>query len=167
MWREAVLTQVLVIGILDTCAVAQTPTLLRFEDKQSRFAISQAIKGAAIRLERRACQEVLSDFTDETGQSLSATLAASGRTPVEAFGLLWFVDDPRAPQCESGARLAFTQTGSHLIHVCGQHFTSWFTRHRATTEIIVIHEFLHTLGLAENPPTSEAITQRVTVRCGG
>jgi hypothetical protein len=40
MWRGAVLTQVLVIGIVDTCAVAQTPTLLRFEKMKSRFAIS-------------------------------------------------------------------------------------------------------------------------------
>src|SRR5262245_20061986 len=88
---------------------SQTPTLLRFEEMNSRFAISQAVKGAANRLERRACQEVLSDFPDETGQSLSATLAASGKTPVDAFRLLWFVDDREAKQCEGGARLAFTQ----------------------------------------------------------
>ena len=31
---------------------------------------------------------------------------------------------------------------------------------------IVLHEFLHTLGLGENPPTSRAITERVAVRCG-
>jgi hypothetical protein len=36
-----------------------------------------------------------------------------------------------------------------------------------TIEILLIHEFLHTLGLGENPPTSDAITQRVAVRCGG
>jgi hypothetical protein len=40
-------------------------------------------------------------------------------------------------------------------------------QNRRTTEIIVIHEFLHTLGLGENPPTSQAITQRVAIRCGG
>ena len=33
-------------------------------------------------------------------------------------------------------------------------------RNPTTTEIIVIHEFLHALGLGENPPTSQAITHR-------
>jgi hypothetical protein len=31
--------------------------------------------------------------------------------------------------------------------------------------VIVIHEALHTLGLPENPPTSEEITARVRERC--
>ena len=39
-------------------------------------------------------------------------------------------------------------------------------RNRQTAEIIVIHEFLHTLGLGENPPTSEAITAQIALRCG-
>jgi hypothetical protein len=30
--------------------------------------------------------------------------------------------------------------------------------------LIVIHEFLHTLGLGENPPTSAAITAQVLAR---
>ena len=30
----------------------------------------------------------------------------------------------------------------------------------------MIHEFLHTLGLGENPPTSQEITERVSNRCG-
>ena len=30
----------------------------------------------------------------------------------------------------------------------------------------MIHEFLHTLGLGENPPTSQAITEQVEFRCG-
>ena len=167
MGRYAVLTHVLVLGILDARAGAQTSVLLRFEDMKSRFAVSQALEGAATRLAHCDCHNVLSDFTDETGRSLSTKLAATGRTAVEEFGLLRFVDDRRAPQCRGGARLAFTQTGSHVIRVCGQHFTDWFTRNRTMTEIILIHEFLHTLGLGENPPTSEAITERVAARCGG
>ncbi|MGH9253012.1 MAG: hypothetical protein ACRD3C_00415 [Vicinamibacterales bacterium] len=31
---------------------------------------------------------------------------------------------------------------------------------------LVIHEFLHALGLGENPPTSDEITERVTAKCG-
>jgi hypothetical protein len=41
------------------------------------------------------------------------------------------------------------------------------SRASVTAEIILIHEFLHTLGLGENPPTSDAITARVSIRCGG
>jgi len=166
MWRHIILSGVLA-GTLAGRAGAQTPVLFQFEDMKSRFAVSQALKGAATRLAHDDCHNVLSDFIDETGRSLSTTLAATGRTAVEEFGLLRFVDDRRAPQCRGGARLAFTQTGSHLIRVCGQHFTDWFTRNRTTTEIILIHEFLHSLGLGENPPTSEAITERVAARCGG
>jgi len=166
MWRHIILSGVLA-GILSGRAGAQTPVLLRFEDMKSRFAVSQAFKGATTRLGRRECQDVLSEFTDEIGRSLSAKLAAAGSTPVEVFNSLRFLDDRGAPQCRGGARLAFTQRGSQLIRVCGQHFTEWFTRHPETTEIILIHEFLHTLGLAENPPTSEAITERVARRCGG
>ena len=167
MWCRGVLACALLIGILAGRAGAQTPVLLRFDDMKSRFAVSQALKGAATRLAHDDCHNVLSDFIDENGRSLSTTLAATGKTAVDEFGLLRFVDDRRAPQCRGGARLAFTQTGSHLIRVCGQHFTDWFTRNRTTTEIILIHEFLHSLGLGENPPTSEAITERVAARCGG
>jgi hypothetical protein len=33
--------------------------------------------------------------------------------------------------------------------------------------MILIHEWLHTLRLGENPPTSLEITAQVTERCGG
>jgi hypothetical protein len=32
-------------------------------------------------------------------------------------------------------------------------------------EVYVIHEMLHTLGLGENPPSSQEITQAVVKRC--
>lgn len=167
MWRHTVLAFTLMIGLLAGPACAQTPVLLRFEEMMSRFAVSQAVEGATARLARSGCQEVFSDFADENGHSLATKLTARGTSPAEALRLLWFVDDRRAPQCREGARLAFTQTGSRLIHICGQRFTDWFIRNRETTEIIVIHESLHALGLGENPPTSEAITERVAMRCGG
>ena len=66
-----------------------------------------------------------------------------------------------------GKTLAFTQTGSLVVRVCGRQFSNRFVQNRTTTEIILIHEFLHVLGLGENPPTREAITERVAARCGG
>jgi hypothetical protein len=32
-------------------------------------------------------------------------------------------------------------------------------------QMVVIHEVLHTLGLGENPPSSDQITRRVDLRC--
>jgi hypothetical protein len=39
-------------------------------------------------------------------------------------------------------------------------------RNPVLAESIVIHEMLHTLGLGENPPSSQEITQQVKRRCG-
>lgn len=164
MWRHRALACVLFTVILTGRAAADTQVFLGFMDTKIRLAVARAVEGAAARLARPSCQEVFSDFTDETGRSLWAKLVASGRSPAEAFRLLRFVDDHGAPQCGWGVRLAFTQTGSRVIRVCGLHFRD---RSDTMTEIILIHEFLHTLGLGENPPTSEAITERVAMRCGG
>ena len=167
MWRIRVLAYALVTGLLASRAGAQTPVLIGFVDSDTRFAVRGAVEGAAARLARRGCQDVLSDFTDESGQNLATGLETSGRSPAEAFGLLRFFDDRGAAQCHAGTTLAFTQTGSSLIRVCGREFRDRSMRNRMTTEIIVIHEFLHALGLGENPPTSQTITERVAVRCGG
>ena len=130
------------------------------------FYVGRAVEGAAARLGRSGCQDLFDDFTDASGQRLSTTLAASGRSPAEAFALLWLYDDRRAPQCRTGVTVAFTQPGSRLIRVCGLQFRNRFRRYRTNTEIIMIHEFLHTLGLGENPPSSQEITRQVDVRCG-
>jgi hypothetical protein len=34
------------------------------------------------------------------------------------------------------------------------------------TAALIIHEELHSLGLGENPPSSQAITAQVIARCG-
>ena len=132
-----------------------------------RHSIGRVARGGGGRRSSRppGCQALFADFTDEVGQRLSTTLEASGMSPAEAFALLRFFDDREAPQCRAGTTLAFTQTGSRLIRVCGRAFRDRFLQNRRTTEIIVIHEFLHALGLGENPPTSQAITERVAARC--
>ncbi len=155
----------LLIGLLAGPARAQTPVLFGFLESDTRLAVWRAVEGAVVRLARPGCQALFADFTDEVGQRLSTTLEASGMSPAEAFALLRFFDDREAPQCRAGTTLAFTQTGSRLIRVCGRAFRDRFLQNRRTTEIIVIHEFLHALGLGENPPTSQAITERVAARC--
>ena len=148
-------------------ATAQAPVLIGFVDTGTRLAVRRAVQGASARLRRPACQDVLSDFRDESGQPLVTRLAASGRTVAEAFSFLRFYDDRGAPKCRAGTTLAFTQTGFLIIHVCGGVFKETVSQNSTAAEFSVIHEFLHTLGLGENPPTSEAITAQVARRCGG
>ena len=154
-------------GVLADPAEVESQVLLGFVDSDRRFAVQGAVDGAAARLSRPSCQDVLSDFADESGHSLRTKLLVRGTSPAEAFAALRFVDSHTAPQCNAGTTLAFTQTGSPVIHVCAGPFMKRSMRNRQTAEIIVIHEFLHTLGLGENPPTSQAITEQVSLRCGG
>ena len=167
MWRRTAVIWALLGGIFADPAGAEPQVLLGFVDSDRRFAVQGAVDGAAARLSRPSCQDVLSDFADESGQTFRTKLLAMGSSPPEAFAALRFVDSRMAAQCSAGSNLAFTQTGSRVIHVCGQQFVKRSMRNRQTAEIIVIHEFLHTLGLGENPPTSEAITAQVALRCGG
>jgi hypothetical protein len=50
--------------------------------------------------------------------------------------------------------------------VCVEKFTLIRHHSRGYLAALFIHEILHTLGLGESPPSSEAITARVVVRCG-
>lgn len=161
-----VLACALVSALLAGHASAQTPKVFGFRNIETLVAVRLAVEGAAARLARPGCQDVFADFADESGQRLSTKLVATGKPPADAFGSLRFLDDRGAPQCRRRETLAFTRAGSSFIRVCGDQFRLTFRRNRTATEIIVIHELLHALGLGENPPTSHAITERVTVRCG-
>lgn len=97
---------------------------------------------------------------------LGTRLASTTRNAVEAFTALRFVNKPLAPQCRTDQRLAFTFPGSHVIYVCSLKLRNESIRNSVRTELILIHEFLHSLGLGENPPTSQYMTTRVAVRCG-
>jgi hypothetical protein len=147
-------------------ASAQTPAFFQFLDIETLVAVRLAVEGATTRLARPGCQDLFADFADESGQRLSTRLVATGKPPADAFASLRFLDDRGAQQCRSSGTLAFTRTGSWFIRVCGEQFRHAFQRNPTATEIIVIHEFLHALGLGENPPTSQAITEQVNVRCG-
>jgi hypothetical protein len=62
-------------------------------------------------------------------------------------------------------RLVFAAPGSRVVFVCPQfREEQWQKPLRA--EALLIHETLHTLGLSENPPSSNAITKQVIARCG-
>ena len=157
---------VFLIGICSHATVATAQILLDFNG-EDRWNMKRVVEAGAARLGRCGCQKVLFDFVDEHGVPLGTRLAATGRNPVEAFTALRIVNKPLAPQCRTSKRLAFTFPGSQVIYVCSLKLRNESIRNSVRTELILIHEFLHSLGLGENPPTSQAITEQVVVRCGG
>jgi hypothetical protein len=131
-------------------------------------AVIRAVSGAGQRLTRRACRQVFTDFSDQSGQPLLARLTASGRTAAQYLAeQVRFADGQDAPLCRSGrSTAAFTTPGNGVVYVCPA-FADLGGHNPTAAEIVVIHELLHTLGLGENPPSSREISQRVTLRCGG
>jgi hypothetical protein len=166
MCSHRILACALMTALMVARASAQTPRIHGFRDVETRVAVRLAVEGAAARLARPGCQDLFTDFEDESGQRLSTRLETSGKPAVDAFGSLRFLDAGGAPQCLRSGILAFTEIGASSIRVCAKRFRHAFQWNRMWTEIVVIHEFLHALGLGENPPTSQAITEQVNVRCG-
>jgi hypothetical protein len=166
MWRQTVCVCALFIAICSHATIATAQILLDFTG-EDRWNMKRVVEAAAARLARCSCEKVLFDFVDERGVPLGTRLASTTRNPVEAFTALRFVNKPLAPQCRTDQRLAFTFPGSQVIYVCSLKLRNESIRNSVRTELILIHEFLHSLGLDENPPTSQYITTRVAVRCGG
>jgi hypothetical protein len=130
-------------------------------------AVQAALLGASQRLSLPSCQRVLGDFLDPSGRTLRTRLEEAGLTPQEHLGRLVFADGAGQAACRHPEVLAATMAGSRVVYVCATRFWRLQARDPARAEAILIHELLHTLGLAENPPTSREITERVVSRCGG
>jgi hypothetical protein len=130
-------------------------------------AATGAITLALEKLARPNCQKVLTDFHDVAGVPLQAKLEATGYSAPDFLEILRFANGERLTHCQSRRVLAATAPNSHVIYLCGLQF---FERQRVSPEFsaaLVIHEMLHSLGLGENPPSSNDITARVLERCGG
>jgi hypothetical protein len=115
------------------------------------------------RLRRQDCVQVLHQFSDSSGRSLSDVLSSLALTPAGALSRIIFRDGRGAAACRSAPIAAFTGAGSRVVFICGD----WFMKvGRDDAERIVIHELLHTLGLGERPPTPGQIDRAVARRCG-
>ena len=144
---------------------ADPPSRVQLPAGVARLWVEAAVEGAARRLNDPRCQEVLGDFADAEGRTLMAVLTARQQTPSQYLHDVRFVDGGRESQCKRIGMGAFTSPGSRVIFMCPRLFRLQLgSKHH---EILVIHELLHTLGLGENPPTSERITQQIRKRCGG
>jgi hypothetical protein len=163
----AVLALAVVVGARpDTASAEASDTAAngaRLRHSLDRAAVTQAIRGAARRLEDPRCQALLTTFADAAGRPLREALDAEGVAAPDYVGGIYFYDGT-ASGCGQ-RRLAYTAPGSRVVFVCGNRFWTAWRENPAYAECAIIHEALHSLGLGENPPTWEEITARVLQSC--
>jgi hypothetical protein len=142
---------------------------VRIEDGRSAAAVRRAVAGAYERLKDPACQALLDRFSDAGGRPLLEKLEATGLSSQRYLATrVFFYEGYRLPTCRSRRAkqgVAVTTPGSRAVFVCTHRFTEVAERSPVEAEAIVIHEMLHTLGLGENPPASDEITEAVTEAC--
>jgi hypothetical protein len=142
---------------------------VRIENGRSAAAVRRAVAGAYERLAKPACQALLARFSDASGRALLENLEATGQSSQRYLATrVFFYEGYRLPTCRSrrGKKgLAVTTPGSRAVFVCTNRFTDFAKRSPVEAEAIVIHELLHTLGLGENPPSSDEITEAVLEAC--
>lgn len=132
-----------------------------------KHALSEALSGASQRLERPRCQKIFSDFKDAAGRTLQQGLDDVGQTGASFLrGWILFADGRREPRCANFRVLAMTSPGSRSVFICGGQFSRAHRQDPVETELVLIHEALHVLGLGEDPPTSAEISRQVEARCG-
>jgi hypothetical protein len=126
--------------------------------------VRRSVHGAARRLAEPSCEAVLGDFRDAAGRALRDRLGETGLDAPSYARMVLFYDGSNEGPCRRPRVHAFTAPGSRIVRVCPS-LGRLAAKEPGRAESIVIHEILHTLGLAENPPTSEDITAAVERRC--
>ena len=149
-------------------AVAPIPVLPThvFLLGRSGMVVRDAVNGAIERIRRPRCESLIGELRDTEGRPLAWNLSLSGMGAADYLAHLRFVEGDGLDQCTLETNVALTQPRNRVIFICGLRFTRYFATQRRDSAAIVIHEFLHSLGLGENPPTSAEITQMVIARCG-
>ena len=122
--------------------------------------------GAARRLAEPSCAAVLTDFRDHAGRPLREHLRELDLDAPAYARMVLFYDGSNDSPCRRPRTYAFTAPGSRVVRTCPT-LGTLVASEPDEAEAIVIHEILHTLGLEENPPTSEDITAAVVRRCRG
>ena len=143
------------------CEAASVITIDQIGDAELAGAVARAARGAQRRLRRDTCERVIDVFATTSGRPVRDVLADLQATAPAALSRVIFRDGQQSPSCR-GSVAAFTGAGSRVVFVCGKVFARI---DRAATELIVIHELLHTLGVGERPPRSNEIDQAVATHC--
>jgi hypothetical protein len=130
-------------------------------------AVDAALAGAERRLAAPSCRRVLKEYRDGAGRTLAEVLDARALTAEAQLRLVVFADGSGQSPCRRSDVVASTMPGSRVVYVCTGAFGALRERNPARAEAVMIHELLHSLGLAEDIPTSRALTDRVQQLCGG
>ena len=138
--------------------------LIRIPDPVARATAIAGLESAGARLMETNCRKVLTDFENLNGQTLADHLTSLDVDIQTYVKMVTFMDDSRHAMCQKGG-LFFTSPGSRVVRVCVEQLKQMKSRPDHLVALF-IHEVLHTLGLGEAPPSSEAITARVMTRCG-
>lgn len=159
------------LAALLLCGVARPvhaeSALLPLVDPRLGPVVHRTIERAAARLADPSCAAVLHDFVDfRSGRPLAETLAATGRTPSEFLASLRFIDADHMAPCRLRTPWAWVPVGGDAVFVCKGRFLSLVKKSEWLAGNVLVHETLHALGLGENPPRSEEITEAVARRCG-
>jgi len=143
---------------------SEETSIVRLVHNVEKATVARALDGAARKLALPECQALLDEFKDASGRPLRAALQASGRSAPEYLGGGVFFYDAPPGLCRTSS-LAVTQPGSRAVLVCGSRFVRQVGRDPRHAEATLIHEALHSLGLGENPPSPDFITERIEARC--
>ena len=130
-----------------------------------RAAVLSSLEGASNWLRDVRCQGIFSEFRDLDEGPLVDRLTGLGVGGSAFLRMLFFHEGTDTRQCQSGRIEAFTSAGSRVIFICGREFERLWQANNLRARAIVIHEALHSLGLGENPPSSQEITRSVLTAC--
>jgi hypothetical protein len=132
---------------------------------QTARLVREALEGAARRLEKPRCEGLVDRFTDAEGRPLRASLESVGIDGASYLARLIFYDGSRQQRCRRGGIFAQTEVRGRIVWICPEAFQRLARSDPGNAEVVVIHEALHTLGLGENPPSSDEINARVSSAC--
>jgi hypothetical protein len=133
-------------------------------DPVARRASHQALDHARTLLAKPRCRSVLTQFADREGHALADRLQTLGVDVQTYLTMIVFIDGTRNPSCVTGV-IGFTRPGSRVVHLCLDELKRTWQQKPTYVVAAFIHELLHTLGLGENPPSTQDITRRVLQQC--
>jgi hypothetical protein len=128
-------------------------------------SVERSVALALQTLENDQCQAVYGDFEDNEGHRLRENLELLGLTATQHLKALRWIDGTGHPLCRNPTIFFVAHVGDVFVRVCPKQFAAFAARQPAKAAGIIVHEQLHTLGLGENPPSSEAISRQVFYRC--
>lgn len=130
----------------------------------SAMALTPAVALATERLGTADCRQIFEELRDFTGRPVARRLEAGERSPSAHFARLTFLESTEGP-CRKDVTAAWSVAGDPRVRVCPRTFGAVAAHDRREAAAILIHEALHTLGVAEDA-APEPLTTFVKRRCG-